>query len=392
MKSETVEFSQVAAIGQRYFWLVVLLILASAAVSVGVSFQLPERFKSSSTLSIQSSYFKNPLVNDLISEEYDHNELRARREALLRMALGDQFLNELAQRFELFPEDLDPNEQAVELELLRQRIEFFSLNPNTYQVSVTGVNKQEIFEMNSLILDQMIQVLLEQRISVLTQTKDAIEGHVEELGATLKEVVASEGRESPESIRSELQNVRADLQALLLHYSEQHPDVFILQRKADSLQNLLNAVEAGNSSASESGIQKYLGAESKRPIEDVFNELLQKLSYLKIVLEIESSGSTGAHVSVVEQPSLPTSPFFPNKKMFLLFGIIVGVLLSIALIAYRELRRLQIVSAEELGQELGLPYLGSLPTLDQTRLLPLLDGPRAETGRRALSWVPLKGR
>jgi len=391
MKSETVEFSQIVSIGRSYFWYVAGIIFLCAVAAVAISFYLPQRFKSVSTLSIQSSYFKNPLVSDLISEEYDHSELRARREALLRMALSDSFIDELGETFEIFSPDLSPTELALEREMLRQRIEYFSLNPNTYQISVAGEDKQETFEMNKMILDRMIETLVEQRFLVLSRTRDAIEVHVEELGATLKEVVASEGRTSPESVRSELQNVNADLQALLLHYSEQHPDVFHLQRKADSLTNLLKAVESEQASSDRAGLQAYIGIEAKRPIEDVFNELLQKLSYLKIVLDIEGSGQAGAHVSVVEQPGLPTAAFFPNKKLFLLFGLVVGLILSTALVAFKEIRRLSTVSPEETFTEIGLPFFGSLPSLSEPGYMPLLDGPR-HGAHRTLPWLPLQGR
>ncbi len=389
MIDDTISLADIFDIVKRNIVLLSVCFVASVVVALGIAFMLPEQFKASSTLSIPSSYFRNPLVSDLLPEEHDQSELRAQRESLLRQALDDTFLNTLGKEFGIFTLSDSEVANALERKLLLENIEYYSLNPNTYQLSIVSRDRTQAFEMNKVVLAQMTQTLADSRMETLLTTQKAIDKHVSELGVSLKTLSQRSSVKDAEQLRVELSKVNADLDALLMHYTDKHPEVFKLRRKARSLQSLLTAVEQQESKVS-GNKGPLLSAAAKEPIQAVYNDLLKKLNYLNIIVDMERESGVDAHISIVESPSLPTSPFFPNKKLFLVFGVFVGLALGLALMIWRELSRKTFLAPEQLSESLGLPYLGELPALDDTPELPLLLSSDRATGvHRELPWQSL---
>lgn len=389
MTEETISLADIFEMVKRNIVVLAVCFFSSVVIALGIAFLLPKQFKATSTLSIPSSYFRNPLVSDLLPEEHDQSELRAQRESLLRRALDDDFLNTMGSTFGIFTLTDSEVGNALQRKLLLEGIQYFSLNPNTYQISTVSEDRKQAFEMNKAVLSQMTATLTNARMETLLSTQKAIDKHVSELGVSLKTLSQRSSVKDGEQLRVELSKVRADLDALLMHYTDKHPEVFKLKRKERSLESLLAAV---TDQEAKSGVHHgpLLSDAAKEPIQAVYNDLLKKLNYLNIIVDMERESGVDAHITVVENPALPTSPFFPNKKLFLVFGIFVGLGLGIALMIWRELSRRTSLAPQQLSESLGLPYLGELPAIDDTPALPLLLASERVTGvHRELPWHSL---
>lgn len=117
-----------------------------------------------------------------------------------------------------------------------------------------------------------------------------------------------------------------------------------------------------------------LARDVARSVADNYNDLLT---------DVEGARATQLKVavSVVNQPSLPTSPSSPRTTLNLLAGLLAGLLLGLAVAAVRDLLD-GTVRADD--TDLGAPVLGVLPRMgdgDRT-LTPGASTPVTEAARR----------
>ena len=384
MSEDVVKVEDLLNVFRRYLALFIVLSVSGAILAGIAAKTLPKKFKSKGVISIQSSYFENPLVSDLVPEVHDFSELSARRAALLRLALTESFVDQLGEEYHFYNSPAASKERVRERELLLTKISFFSMSPNTYHVSVVWDDAEASFAITRRVVDQMISTLLDQRYALLLNTKNAIKSHVESLGLTLRDISGPAASLDPQGLRSQLDKVNKDLEALLVNYTEKHPEVLKLKEQALALENLLvNRSDEVNSSESSPG---FLPPNAALPIQEVYNELLKKLNYLNIILEIESDRDKVSHLAVIEQPALPTSAFFPNTKLFLAVGAAIGCFLALVFVILREMRRGAFVSVENFSARLDVPFFGVLPPLESSPQVRLLDGPIGNALQRALPW------
>src|SRR5436190_2038059 len=128
MEEQTLQLQDVIAIIKRNIWSVLITVVLCGCIGFAIASILPKRYKAKAVLDIPSSYFHNPLVSDLISDITDPSELNSQRMALLRLALSDEYLDSLGERFGLFQFPKDHPKRVSERSGLFQRIEYFSLN------------------------------------------------------------------------------------------------------------------------------------------------------------------------------------------------------------------------------------------------------------------------
>ncbi|MCB0328957.1 MAG: hypothetical protein KDD70_04820 [Bdellovibrionales bacterium] len=359
----------------------------------GVSFflfakSITPSYKSPAVIQIQSSYFRAPLVNDMLPEEHDRGELMSRRAALIQLALSDDFLMSLYERFpELYGEvgftepekelqalhAKDDRAKALALFALRERIESFSLGGSTQQLSAVASRPELAQQLSTVLVERILKTLREEREGLLLNAREAIARHVRQLAGELNAIEQSIKNTDERGLSQELARVKADLEALLVHYTERHPKVFQLKQQSKSLENRLKALQAASLSSDENDIPR--SAAAKEPTQDVYNELLKKLSYLQIAFSLEQEES-GQYVQVIESPSYPLVPFFPNKKLFTLLGLIIGGVLWIVWATIREISQFypSQSTAESLAGDSNLLFLGKLPERTEEILLSLDDG------------------
>src|SRR5262249_11405970 len=147
---------------------------------------------------------------------------------------------------------------------------------------------------------------------------------------------------------------------LLKHYTESHPEVVKRIERAKELEQMLAEAPQQNSNQANA---VFLPPEAKEPVKEVYHESLRKLSYLNIVLDIENNAGSSPHITVIEEPGLPTAPFSPNKKLILIFGFVSGVLLAALFVFIKEMRLGTFLAPEHVAETLGVPMLGKLPVL-----------------------------
>src|SRR5438105_712537 len=117
MRDDLIDLSEIVALIRRNILGVAAIAGICAFVTLMALFVLPKKYKSKAVLNIQASYFKTPLVSDLITEVNDASESNAQRLSLLRLALNDSFLDELAEKYKVYKRPHDARLQAIESEM-----------------------------------------------------------------------------------------------------------------------------------------------------------------------------------------------------------------------------------------------------------------------------------
>ena len=76
----------------------------------------------------------------------------------------------------------------------------------------------------------------------------------------------------------------------------------------------------------------------------------------------EKSPDHYPYVSVLERPSIPANAVFPKKVPFALGGLVIGLVLAVLRVVYRELKGGTFTNPVGAAQIFDAPFLGSLPT------------------------------
>jgi len=362
MSSDVVSLDVLLGYVRRHWWRCAFLGLIGAVLSFAVSTHLPRRYKSTAVVNVQSSYFRNPLVSDLVPEVTESAEVNAQRQSLFRLALGEEFVDSLGEEFGFFRSLRSSSNRSEERSELLKRIEYVSLNPTTFQVSAPGTTGVRAANMLERILAQVRQTFVVERYAALSRAREAIGAQVEFLARALRELGGTGGKYQPEYLESELERIDERLSLLRERYTESHPEIFKLKGQERELHGALSRARRRHAARDES-LGAFVSPSSKQPVQDIYNDLLKKLSHLTIVLSMERDADSVAYLTILENPTIPLSPTAPKTPLFLVGGALLGFIVGIVSALRFEYRRRGELSPLDTALELEVPFLGELPSL-----------------------------
>jgi hypothetical protein len=370
---DTISFKQIAQIAKRNWFYFFFWVLASIAAFLLAAEYIPQKYKSKAVLNIQSSYFQHPLVSDLLSEVQDSSELSAQRLSLLRLSLNDDFLDYLGEKYQVYKHGSDSNLRIVDREDLLKKIEYFSVSPTSFQVSMSASSPLAAFEMTKKILEQMTFTLIEKRYQTLVQARTAVLKQAKVLNAALS--ASGGGVPQREELEAQLSKMEANLAALRNRYTDSHPDVVRLQGLKQQLMSQIQNALKIKPKPEDEYTSVFLSPASRVSSQQIFDDLLKKLSHLNVVLEMEKDRENVSYLGVIEEPLVPTRAYFPDRMQFALFGLFTGLVIASLRVIYRELKRAGKIVPERVMLDYGIEFLGELPALEGKQPLLLLAGP-----------------
>ncbi len=396
MQDRVISIRDVLLLCQRNFLLFGIFVLTGASIALFVLRYIPIEYQSKSTIAIQASYFRNPLVNELISEEHDPRELSAQRSSLIQFAISDEFLDSLAKQFDLYSESSSESTRSLERAELRKKIEYYSMGPSSFEINTVAPSAEIAASINSQVHQRIRQILYSTRIQTLENTHSAIEQHVRSLSKALIEKPKPKS-ERALALRNKLEEIRYEISSLLQHFTEKHPSIQKLRLKENSLERQLSLIPQNEEAqalddpqAHNSDQDVFLNSTARASVKEIHSDLVKKLSNLNLVLAIEKDQAANPpYFSVIQPPSLPLNIFSPSKKKFLLFGALLGAVLGAFMVLLRELGREEESDMLTLFDELDLKLLGEVPFSDDHNLkqLPLLND--SVSAKRQLPRDPL---
>lgn len=356
--SQIFSLDEVCGFLRRRGLVITLIALFGGFLGFYLSGLLPKQFKSKATVTIQAGYFHHPLVSDSVGEIQDTGEMSAHRMALIRASLNDAFLEAFGRRY-LFPLPVGhTTPKPLDPEMVLKKIDYFSTNSTSFQLSITTKSRETAFEATKEVLHQIVSSLARQRRETLLQTRLALIHQAEEL-------LASFSQSSPvpnvDNVRTDLASTEAKIAELEGRLSETHPDVVAMKARLTALRSNLPDGQPPNEEPLSGTPSIFRAPQSRTANQEIFDELLRKISGLSVVIDMESARETGAYIDIIEHPRAPLWPFAPSQIQFGVIGGVIGLVLGLAQAVVFELRRRLTISREEVEHFLGIPCLGEMP-------------------------------
>jgi polysaccharide chain length determinant protein (PEP-CTERM system associated) len=220
------------------------------------------------------------------------------------------------------------------------------------------------------------------------------------------------GQQSQESQDQELTTLQDQLAVLLTKYTPEHPDVVKLKLQIEDLKRRMAGAPTQKPSGTQAGLRepaaiqqlkakikqddliisdlakrqsqyqdeirsvqarlqaspiieqqlKELTRDSQTAVE-TYNELLKNRDSAARAAELEHD-QQGETFKVQDAPSLPSSPSFPKKSMFLGGGVGIGLALSLGILYLLALTDKALYTERDVEVSLKLPVLASVPSFD----------------------------
>lgn len=335
MEFDVVDVGDFLRILKKRSLLILGVVGICSAGFLAAAYILPKKYKSSTVLTIYTRYFHLPLVKDFTQDTTDGRELRIQRESLIRQALSDSFLDELGQKYKIFRHPIDHIYHHGERQEFLKQIEILSLNEATYEISYITKDPEVAYQIVSNVLQQVIQTLVTERRNKITSLRDAIRKNIETIGLMVKQSADPRAADRPELLLQEKRRLDSQIEALTKNYTVKHPAVARLIARANVLERWLKSAQShseigspDNSGMDTAAIMKPLvGGEPTEAEMEVYADLIQKLNYLNIAYDVEGSDKP-SYVGMIEPPFRPYKALWPKKSLFLMWGIMTGLLIS----------------------------------------------------------------
>lgn len=310
-------------------------------------------------------------VLDVIANEYLYLLIDRRNEsfALVRNWLNQQL-----------------NEMAEKVQDTQKKLYKFGQKTDIYMVGNSKTGDQD-----NVIVQKFVDLsALLTKAQSDKMAKKAQYQQIKEQGPNASIIV---NNPSIAALRQELVVQEAKVSALGKIYLAGHPEMQAETAKLKELQSRINAevrriqdsVKADYEAAerTENLLQQSFAAQKQQMAnlqdnlsnyqilkrdaqtsEQLYQALLARVKEVNI-----SSTMVSSHVSVIDPPPLPTSPYKPKKLQNLALAILFGLVLGIALALIVDTLDDSIKSTEDLEKHCNLPVVGTLPSLNSYRKL-----------------------
>lgn len=309
----------------RFQILAIVGLFVTAAVVAGIV--IKPRYKTASVISISPSYFQNSLMREFISEVYDPNELRSQRLSVMSAALDIKFLDEIAVNEGVDLSEETSKEAAERRYKLLTSIEIIPNQATDFQISVIGGDREKSMNLNQKVIDNILVVLKERRMGMLTNLRSAVAAQIETMTPDL-DIPATH---DAQLVR--MASVENQIAELRLKFSEQHPQLVALKKQLADYKTLSTKSARANDALANYDIK---AVESKPgQYNTVYEDLVRKLLYLNIVIAAESMPIPN-YFNVVRSPEYPISAIWPKKGLFVIWALLLGILASLVYVAMME--------------------------------------------------------
>jgi polysaccharide chain length determinant protein (PEP-CTERM system associated) len=154
----------------------------------------------------------------------------------------------------------------------------------------------------------------------------------------------------------EIQQLRAQLHQADLAVTQKQNEQAHLQQQLNTLQGRLQLSPKIQQEF------KYLTRDYQTALE-FYNDLLKKRNESQMATELEHR-QQGEQFRVLDAPSFPERPSFPNRRLFGLGGLGAGLLLGVGLVQLSELQDKSMRSKKDIETYLRLPTLAQISLME----------------------------
>jgi polysaccharide chain length determinant protein (PEP-CTERM system associated) len=469
---------------RRRVWLLVVPVVLCAVGAVLVSYALPRQYTSHTRVLVEAPIVPDDYVKPVVSDDLNRRLASMQGEILSRTHLQD-----LVDKFRLYPKDSNRVPMEVLVERLRKSINVAPLPPTPgtnseavlgFNIDVTlnqaGLAQQVCTEIASMFMDQNLRLRQQQAedtTQFLRKQLDDAKGKLDEEDAKLAtfqnqyvgaqpedeqtnltvlagltpqleavtqslneaqenkaftesmlsqqaNALKSSGGINPQTQDQHLSDLQSQLATLRARYTDKHPEVLKLAAEVADAERKMQAPAAASQAQTsvqtnkapvveplqlqqlraqlhqaeltvdekkkeqaqlQQQIKTLQGRIQLTPLVqqqyksltrdyqtalDFYNDLLKKRDEAQMATELELR-QEGENFRVLDPPSLPERPSFPDRRLFLLGGLAVGLGLGAGLAKVAEMRDKTLRKVRDVETLLGVPTLAVITSANPGR-------------------------
>lgn len=364
-------------------------LIVSVVIALLMAFTLPKIYRAETVLLVESETILNPLIRGLAISP----SMRARMSTLREELLSWERLTLLIEKLVLDKKAITPIQRDRLIRNLRKKIDIKLRGADMITISYEGPDPKKA----QLIVKTLADIIIGGNItsadleanSAIRFIDDQLETYrvkLEESENALREFREVYMSSLPIATRlnEQLVALKMELNQLLVDNTEAHPRVIQVRNMIGQLEQQRDAFLA---QAEVQGLEikpeQYAKMVSSVPYQEqqlaklqrnyavnaeIYQRLLQKLETAKMSQTLEDSES-GTKFRILEPARLPLEPVKPNKTLFFIGGLIVGVALGLIIIYLIELSDNSIRNLEEARNLLDLPIFGAIATIRPEELI-----------------------
>lgn len=341
-----------------------IFISSGVAIFLALSFVLPKKYKSTAVINVYTKYFKNPLVGQVVAELQNTDEIKNNLTSLVNQAIDDEFVDHIGETYSIYRYGKEKVKRNAERELLSKRFQINALGAQSFSISFVYSDPIVSKEVAAEGLNRVIKHLVKTRRQTIETIKESIRKRIEVMSLSQDKVTNPLASSKPDVLKRQLISINSQIESLKSQYSMNHPLIQELLEKQKIIENWLKTKHPGETEViNEKDQMPILGSDSKYAVTEINKDLLTKYNYLNIISELENVENPD-YIGIVQHAQIPVSPVFPNKLLFCIFGLLLGVVVSAITIIIEEFvwARSSLYHIK-LAKELNIPFLGKLPKL-----------------------------
>ena len=318
MSSEVVRFRDLFSIIYKYKVSIFMIFTITLGFSIQLTNLLEKKYKSEFEVNVYSKYFKNPLISEIIPGVHNIPEMRFTIDSMVKEAISDDFIDQIAQDFDFYQVDGDEVELARNRQLLRDRFLAFSTGGQSYQVTFTDKDPHVAKLVAEKTLDQVKAQFIDSRIETIEMVKQMMLERLQAFNASQK--MSSNGTDkalaskSPDVLRGELNKINANISALSKQYNSSHPEILDLIGRKKTIENWLE--EFKQNAFPQNELVTITMPTGKTINEQITGKFYTKYHDFNMALDIEKK-SLSSYIGVIKNHSYQRSQF-GQRKGFLL--------------------------------------------------------------------------
>lgn len=345
----------------KYKVSIILIVGIFLSFSISLTEFLAKTYKSQFEVNIYSKYFKNPLISEIVPGVYNIPEMRFTIDSMVKEAINDDYLDELAQKYKFYSLSLPQEEIAKQRQMLRLRFKYYSTGGQSYRVSIEDSDPYRAKKIAETTLERVKGHFINNRIDTIEVVKQIMLQRLQALNASQKIITDGSDKalasRSPEVLSAELKKINTNIAALKKQYNMSHPKLKeLFQRKKtvtnwlEEFKNQFDGLEA-QSAAVAMPMNKELNGQ-------LTGKFFTKFHDFNMALDIEKK-SLSSYIGVIERPQLPIAPIWPKKRLFASLCFLLGVSFAFLYIVIKELyapSRIELLKKE--AKEFNTSLLG----------------------------------